>query len=517
MSVSADPHGRSASGPGTPAEGPRAESLSVESADLTSAVSSTELIVVANRLPIELRTADDGSVEWRRAPGGLVSALEPVLEGRDATWIGWSGRFADRDASQDLVPDQLAALGGTVLHEVPITEQEAADYYDGFSNNALWPLYHDVIVSPTYDRHQFEVYREINRRFAKTVAKLAAPGGTVWVHDYQLQLVPGILRALRPDLKIGFFLHIPFPPVELFAQVPWRSHLLRGLLGADVVGFQTPGGARNFLYLARRQLGLPVEGNDVLVEGPGGTRRVRADSFPISIDAKSIDALAREPRIKQRSADVRRSLGSPEVMLLGVDRLDYTKGIDTRIEAFTELLVDGAFDPATTVFVQVATPSRENVEDYQRIRDEVELIVGRANGQHGKVGYAPIKYLHQPVDREDLVALYMAADIMLVTPLRDGMNLVCKEYVASRVDGDGALVLSEFTGAANELRDAWLVNPYDADGMKESIVAAATAPREERARRMSTMREQVFSHDVERWARSFLSTLEEVGSGRASS
>jgi trehalose 6-phosphate synthase len=479
-----------------------------------AAPSASDLIVVANRLPIEIKPHEDGPPEWRRAPGGLVSALEPVLEGRAATWIGWSGRFADQDdGTIDAVPDHVASLGECVLHEVPITEAEAEDYYDGFSNNALWPLYHDVIVSPTYDRNQFEVYREINRRFAKSVAALASEGATVWVHDYQLQLVPGLLRALRPDLKIGFFLHIPFPPVELFAQVPWRGHLLRGMLGADVVGFQTPGGARNFLYLCKRQLGLRVEGDDVFVDGANGERRVRAQAFPISIDARSIDELARDPRIQQRARDVRRSLGSPSVMLLGVDRLDYTKGIDTRMEAFTELLVDGAFDAATTVFVQVATPSRENVEDYQRIRDEVELIVGRANGQHGRVGYAPIKYLHQPVGREDLVALYMAADIMVVTPLRDGMNLVCKEYVAARADGDGALVLSEFTGAANELRDAWLVNPYDADGMKESIMAAASAPKEERMRRMETMRRQVFDHDVERWARSFLSTLDEVAAG----
>ena len=474
-----------------------------------------DLVVVANRLPVEIRIGEDGSVDWRRSPGGLVTALEPVLEGREATWVGWSGRFADKDdGTIDAVPGHVNSLGECVLHEVPITEQEAADYYDGFSNNALWPLYHDVIVSPTYDRHQFEVYREINRRFAKTVSKLAAEGATVWVHDYQLQLVPGMLRALRPDLRIGFFLHIPFPPVELFAQVPWRSQLLRGMLGADVVGFQTPGGARNFLYLAKRQLGLVVHGDDVEVDGPGGPRVVRAAAFPISIDAKSIDALARDPKTRQRAIDVRRSLGSPDVLLLGVDRLDYTKGIDIRIESFAELLEEGAFDPEKTVLVQVATPSRENVEDYQRIRDEIALIVGRASGNHGLLGSDPIKYIHQPVDRDDLVALYLAADIMLVTPLRDGMNLVCKEYVAARVDGDGALVLSEFTGAANELRDAWLVNPYDADGMKESIVAAASAPREERMRRMSALRDQVFAHDVEAWARSFLATLEEVSSRR---
>jgi trehalose 6-phosphate synthase len=478
-----------------------------------SAAGARDLIVVANRLPIESHQDDDGATTWERSPGGLVSALEPVLTSRPSTWVGWSGRCSDEDDYVE-VPEHLASLGECELHEISLTRSEVRSYYDGFSNAALWPLYHDAIVSPVYHRTEFDAYRTVNRRFAQAVAELAAPGATVWVHDYQLQLVPGMLRELRPDLVIGFFLHIPFPPIELYLQMPWRAVVLHGLLGADVVGFQSAGGAGNFRQLAERLLSLQVDGDDVLVEGAHGPRRVRVADFPISIDSHAIDALARDPRIRKRAADTRRALGNPEVLLLGVDRLDYTKGIDIRIQAYEELLEEGAFDAEKTVLVQVATPSRENVEEYQRIRDEVALIVGRALGAHGKMGTAPIHYLHHPVPREDLVALYVAADIMLVTPLRDGMNLVCKEYVASRINDDGALVLSEFTGAAAELPDAWLVNPYDADGMKDSIVAAATASPESRARRMRALRAQVFEHDVERWARSFLDALEEVTAGR---
>ena len=480
-----------------------------------SSSGARDLIVVANRLPIEARTDESGDTTWERSPGGLVSALEPVLATRESTWVGWSGRFSDEEGGRVGVPEHLSTLGECDLLEVPLSRAEVAAYYDGFSNAALWPLYHDAIVSPVYHRTEFDMYRRVNRRFAEAVAEIAAPGATVWVHDYQLQLLPGLLRELRPDLVIGFFLHIPFPPIELYLQMPWRAVILNGLLGADVVGFQTPGGADNFRNLAERLLSLPVEGDDVLVEGAHGPRRVRAQAFPISIDAKAIDELARDPRIRQRAADTRRALGNPEILLLGVDRLDYTKGIDIRIKAYEELLGEGAFDAEKTVLVQVATPSRENVEEYQRIRDEVALIIGRALGEHGKMGTAPIHYLHHPVPREDLVALYVAADIMLVTPLRDGMNLVCKEYVASRVDDDGALVLSEFTGAAADFSDAWLVNPYDADGMKDSIVAAATASPESRARRMRALRAEVFEHDVERWARSFLDALAEVTAGRA--
>jgi len=287
---------------------------------------------------------------------------------------------------------------------------------------------------------------------------------------------------------------------------------MEGLLGADLVGFHTPGAVSNFLALASRLFGYDVDpdGLDV-VDHAGRRRRVTAGAFPISIDTREYDAIARTPEAQDAALELRRRLGNPRWVLLGVDRLDYTKGIDLRIKAFTELLADGSIEPGSAVFLQVATPTRENVEDYQRLRDEIALLVGRAVGDHGVIGATPVQYLHQPFEREAIVSFYAAADVMLVTPYRDGMNLVCKEYVASRMRDDGALVLSEFAGAAVELRDAFLVNPYDADGIKRTILQAMNAPQPELQRRMRSMRSWLFEHDVHRWTSSFLEALDKAG------
>ncbi len=461
------------------------------------------LVVVANRLPVEY----DEETGWRPAPGGLVTAMESVLRDRESLWIGWSGRYEEADGGPEIPPPPTGA-GGMVLDEVPLTRAEVKGYYEGCSNGAIWPLYHDAIVTPVYHRTQFQTYRRVNEKFARRAAEVAPQGALVWVHDYQLQLVPRMLRQLRPDLRIGFFLHIPFPPVELFSQLPWRRQILEGLLGADLVGFQTNEAALNFLRLVRRFLALQPGGDRVVVDELSGSRTVRVEAFPIGIRAQDYATLADEIPTIERAAEIRRDLGDPHTILLGVDRLDYTKGIDVRIRAVTELFEDGELDPESTVFVQVATPSRENVEEYQRIRDDVELLVSRANGDLGKLGVTPIHYLHQPMPRAELTAMYVAADVMLVTPLRDGMNLVCKEYVACRTEETGGLVLSEFTGAANQMHDAWLVNPYDIDGVKRSIMDAASALPQESQRRMTSLRHGVFEHDVERWAADFLSRLQ---------
>jgi trehalose 6-phosphate synthase len=468
-------------------------------------VSGYERVVVANRLPVSGAPGPDGDWVWHRSPGGLVSALDPVLDSASTVWVGWSGVPSDAlDPSQ---PSGLDApgLGPCDLHEVPLSAADVEAFYEGFSNSTLWPLYHDAIATPVYHRHQWTPYVEVNQRFAREVAGLAAEGATVWVHDYQLQLLPQMLRERRPDLRIGFFLHIPFPPAELFLQLPWRTEVILGLLGADVVGFQTPGGAANFRSLVARLLGS--EPSDGQVPAPNG-RTVQVGSYPISIDSGAHDRRARLEQTEKAAAELRAQLGNPRHLLLGVDRLDYTKGIDVRIKAFTELLADGSLDPHDCVFVQVATPSRENVEDYQRLRDEIELMLGRALADHGTISARPIHYLYQPLEREELSAFYRAADVMLVTPYRDGMNLVAKEYVASRVDDDGALVLSEFAGAAVELCDAFLVNPYDADQVKAVILEAVHAGTGDLARRMRAMRDQVMRHDVSAWASAFLADLE---------
>jgi trehalose 6-phosphate synthase len=464
-------------------------------------------VIVANRLPVDLEKTADGTQRWRRSPGGLVSALEPLLRSRKGAWVGWPGMS---DADVPAFTDD-----GLLIQPVSLSSAEVQDYYEGFSNATLWPLYHDVVAPPTFDRSWWESYVKVNRRFADACASTAAFGATVWVQDYQLQLVPAMLRDQRPDLRIGFFLHIPFPPVELFMQLPWRTEIIRGLLGADLVGFHLPGGAQNFLWLARRLVGLEPSRAAVGVRTrPGsvqfGDRTVRVGAFPISIDAAQLDTLSRRRDVAAKARQVRADLGNPKKIMLGVDRLDYTKGIDVRLRAFGELLEEGRIDPSEVVMVQLATPSRERVDQYRKMRGNIEGLVGRINGEFARVGHPVIHYLHQSVDREELVAFFSAADVMVVTPLRDGMNLVCKEYVASRHDLGGALVLSEFTGAAAELTSALLVNPHDLDGVKNALLTALTMDPSEGRRRMRALRRQVLTHDVDRWARSFLAALNPV-------
>src|SRR6516165_9830776 len=467
----------------------------------------SDFVVVANRLPVDLERLPDGSTTWKRSPGGLVTALEPLLRRHRGAWIGWPG-VPDTD-EEPIVEDEL------LMRPVRLSTDDIAEYYEGFSNATLWPLYHDVIVKPIYHRAWWDRYVDVNRRFAEAASRAAAKNATVWVQDYQLQLVPRMLREQRPDLTIGFFLHIPFPPVELFMQLPWRTEIVEGLLGADLVGFHLAGGAQNFLILSRRLLGASTSRGSVGVRSRFGEveldgRTVRVGAFPISIDSNELDQKGRDRNVRRRAREIRAEVGNPRKILLGVDRLDYTKGIDVRLKAFAELLAEGRVKGDDTVLVQLATPSRERVESYQLLRSDIERQVGHINGEYGEVGHPVVHYLHRPVPRDELVSFFVASDVMLVTPLRDGMNLVAKEYVASRSDLGGALVLSEFTGAAAELRQAYLVNPHDTEGVKDAIEAALNQTDEEGRRRMRALRRQVLAHDVDRWARSFLEALAEA-------
>ena len=460
---------------------------------------SADLVIVANRLPVDRVYDDDGTPAWRRSPGGLVSALEPVLRSNDGAWIGWPG--GTEEGLEPFTEDGLRLI------PVALSADEIENFYEGFSNGTLWPLYHDLVAKPEFHRPWWEAYVAVNQRFAAAAAEAASEGATVWIQDYQLQLVPQLLRDLRPDLRIGFYLHIPFPPTELFQQLPWRRQILEGLLGADLIGFQLAGGAANFVRLVRQRVGHRTLRDTI--DLPDG-RRVRASNFPISIDASGFEELARSESVGRRAADIRSALGDPETVFLGIDRLDYTKGIHARLRAFGELVADGDLDVGQAVFVQVATPSRERVEQYRLLRDEIDRLVGRLNGDLGRIGKPAISYMHSSFPREEMAALYRAADVMVVTPYRDGMNLVAKEYVACRYDDDGALVLSEFAGAADELRQAWLVNPYDLNGMKSALLAASHAEPRERTRRMRAMRKQVMENDVAHWAASFLTELAEA-------
>ncbi|WP_286931115.1 MULTISPECIES: alpha,alpha-trehalose-phosphate synthase (UDP-forming) [Aeromicrobium] len=458
-----------------------------------------DFLVIANRLPVDRLIDADGEISWRTSPGGLVTALEPVMKLRGGAWIGWHGA-----AEEDL--DEFEH-DGLRLVPVPLSEAEVEEYYEGFSNGTLWPLYHDVVVTPEYHREWWDSYVTVNRRFAEKAATLAAPGAVVWVQDYQLQLVPQMLRELRPDLLIGFFLHIPFPPTELFQQLPWRRQILEGLLGADLVGFQMPGGAQNFARLVRQRVGHRTVRDTVFL--PDG-RKVLARAYPISIDARGFEQLSRTPEVTARAQEIRDSLGNPRHVLIGIDRLDYTKGLPQRLRAFGELVSDGVIDVDDAVFVQVATPSRERVHQYRVLRDDINRLVGRINGDMGRIGQQPVQYLHASFPREEMAAMYRAADVMVVTPLRDGMNLVAKEYIATRWDDRGALVLSEFAGAAGELKQAFQVNPHDINGMKDALLGAMQANPVDLRKRMRALRKQVMENDIERWANTFLAELAAV-------
>jgi trehalose 6-phosphate synthase len=457
-----------------------------------------DLVVVANRLPVQHSSAH-GTEGWRPSPGGLVSALTAALQNRNGLWIGWPGT-----SEHDAPP---TTYEGIRLKAVDMSQEEYENFYLGFSNATLWPLYHDAIRAPTFHRHWWQTYTKVNARYAQAIAESVAPGGTVWIHDYQLQLVPQMLRELRPDVRIGFFLHIPFPPIELFMQLPWRREILSGLLGADLIGFQVPQAASNFSRMARRQ--SAATGTDSVLDLNG--RTIRVGAFPISVDCEQIVALANDPAIRARSIELRKDLGDPELILLGVDRLDYTKGIQQRIKAVSELFEDGSLSTDKHVMVQVAVPSRETDAHYELERHNLEQAVSEMNGEYGMVGKTVIHYLHQNLPFDELVALYLAADIMLVTPYRDGMNLVAKEYVMCRTDLTGRLVLSEFAGAAAELRGAFMVNPHDLEGIKEGIRLAVNAGPKEVKDRMSRMRRKTYRRDVYDWAESFLAALQQTG------
>jgi trehalose 6-phosphate synthase len=457
-------------------------------------IPTSKFVVVANRLPVD-RSGSAGD-EWRPSPGGLVTALEPVLRRHEGVWIGWPG-----DSLEDYKPFDV---NGLQVIPIEVGRREVEYYYEGMSNATLWPLYHDAIVRPEFHREWWDDYVAVNRRFAEAAARSAEKDGVVWVQDYQLQLVPQMLRDMRPDLRIGFFLHIPFPPTELFKQLPWRDEILRGLLGADLVGFQRPGGASNFARLVRLRLGHKTH-RDKITLGDG--RVVAARAYPISIDVDEMEKLANADNVIARAAEIREELGNPKNVLLGIDRLDYTKGIRQRLRAFGELIVDGRASVDDTIFVQVASPSRERVEQYQEVRDDIERWVGRINGDLSTIGRPAISYLHASYGREEMVALFRAADVMVVTPFADGMNLVAKEYVTCRTDNTGALVLSEFAGASDELKQAYLVNPHDINGLKEAMARALEPSPKEQRRRMRAMRKQVREHDISAWASAFLNDL----------
>jgi trehalose 6-phosphate synthase/phosphatase len=462
----------------------------------------SKLLIVSNRMPISAKV-EKGAVSVAKSAGGLATGMRGPHEQSQSLWIGWPGDVSKFDAGQrEELERRMAELR---MAPVYLSQAEVNRYYEGFSNGVLWPLFHYLTDKIKRDAwRDWKTYVEVNENFAEVVARSYEPGDKVWIHDYQLCLLPALVRKRVPHARIGFFLHIPFPSVEVFRILPWREHVLRGILGADLVGFHTHSYARHFAQSARHLLGLRGDGG-VLEHGE---REVRVDVFPMGVDAKSFAEKAEEPEVLDDVARLRAEAGGRK-LLLGVDRLDYTKGIPRRMLAIERLLEREPSLRKKIRFVQVAVPSREKIDAYENYRRQLDEIVGRINGAYATVTAVPVHYMYRSVSEQQLVALYRAADVMLVTPLRDGMNLVAKEFIASRVDDDGVLVLSEFAGAAAELAEAVIVNPYDLDGMAVAIRRALDMTDDERRERMLALRRRVFGHDSYAWAQSFVDALEE--------
>jgi trehalose 6-phosphate synthase len=450
------------------------------------------VVVVANRLPVAF---NEESGDWITSPGGLVSALTPILQRTKGSWVGWSG-LPDRESEPFLHSD---------INQVPVnlSQEEYEEFYVGFCNGTLWPLYHDSVRAPEFHRHWWRPYQAVNERFAEVAAKRIGPDDVAWVQDYQLQLVPQMLRDATDLHRIGFYLHIPFPPVELFAKLPWRGPVLEGLLGADVLAFQSRSSRTNFAVAARRLVGAGGSSRKLQWQG----REIVLQVAPIGIDTSVFEERATSDATTVAAAEIRSHLGDPEVVILGVDRLDYTKGIDLRMRALQTLLEQRPDLIGNIAFVQIAVPSREDVEEYQRIRADIEGLVGRINGDFAEVGRPPIHYLYRSVPFDELIAYYRAADVMFVTPLRDGMNLVSKEYVATRYDDTGALILSEFAGASEQLTQAFLVNPFDLNALASTLNEAIGTASVKGNPKMKALRRSVKRHDVFWWADRCLSAL----------
>jgi alpha,alpha-trehalose-phosphate synthase [UDP-forming] len=463
------------------------------------------LIVVSNRLPFVFRHDDAGS--WRVEPGGggLVTALLPVLRNRGGMWIGWGGTA---DVSPDLNAE-LAAVGtgaGYTLRAVPLTAEEVRNFYEGFSNEIVWPLFHDMQQLCNFDPVYWNTYCAVNRKYAEIVHAAGAAGDFIWVHDYHLMNLGAELRALGSRSRIGFFLHIPFPSPDIYLKLPWRKALLEALLQYDLIGFQTSRDRRNFLQCARALVDVAeVDGRGHVAQMVVGGRKVRVGHFPISIDFNAFMQQAAAPQVAARAAELHKLLPRRK-LILGIDRLDYTKGIPLRLKAFHNVLTRYPELRERISLIQAVVPSREDIPEYNDLKTEIEQLVGKING--GFVdpgGWVPVWYVYRNLSRLDLLAYYRAADIALVTPLRDGMNLVAKEYCACSIEEDCTLILSEFAGAAEQLaRGAILVNPYDVEGVADAIHRAFHMEQDEREARMRGLRRSIRRQDVFWWVDSFL-------------
>src|SRR5216684_4307356 len=469
------------------------------------------LINVSNRLPVEIKTRV-GHPRLTPSAGGLASALDSIWRHHHGIWIGWAGA-ADSEIATSLL--QKAARGRSyALKAVPLSQQEVSKFYSGFANEIIWPLFHDMPSRCNFDPEYWEMYQRVNRKFGKVTAETATEDDFVWVHDYHLMLTADAMRQAGVRAPMGFFLHIPFPGPDVFEKLPWKYPILKSLLEFDVIGFQSDHDRGNFTSCLERLLPEAViEHGSPHLQVRLEARRTVVGTFPIGVDFEEFAQQAARPEIEAHSAEIRRRL-SGDVLVLGVDRLDYTKGIPERLKSFRLLLRRFPELRGHITLVQVVVPSREEIPNYKHLRREVELLVSQINGEFTEPGWVPVHYIHRNLGREELLAYYRAADIGLVTPLKDGMNLVAKEFCAAQIDERGVLIVSEFAGAGPELRSgAIIVNPNDFSQVAQALYDAAHMTAEEKRSRMRLLRQIVKDHNVHRWIRSFLQAVTSSGAG----
>jgi trehalose 6-phosphate synthase/phosphatase len=455
-------------------------------------------LIVSNRLPTKVLRTDEG-LTFQPSEGGLATGLGSIYKQGDNVWIGWPGLLIEDAAEEESIRQKLLADN---MAPVFLTEAEIRDFYEGFSNSTLWPTFHYFSEFATYEQAHWEAYVAVNEKFCAAVLAQAGPDDTIWVHDYQLLLLPELLRRARPEASIGFFLHIPFPSHELIRVLPWRTELLRGMLGADLIGFHTFGYMRHFLSSVAHTLGLPAQNGRI----ENGNRSVRVDAFPMGIDYERYAQAAASEEAKGHEARYREALRDTRV-ILSIDRLDYTKGIAQRLRAFDLLLQRYPEWRGQVSLIMLVVPSRDQVPQYAALKEEIDELTGRINAQYRTIDWNPILYFYRSLPLEELAALFRIAEVALVTPMRDGMNLVAKEYVASRLDQRGVLILSERAGAARELSDAIIINPTDMGQLTEAMHDALVMPEEEQVTRMAAMQALVKRYNVFAWTKLFLNQL----------
>jgi len=461
------------------------------------------LVVVSNRLPISLIQLDEGAWNVEPSLGGLVTALAPILRDRGGLWVGWLGTTEDVDL--DKVAEGARQETGYSLKPVLLTEEEIDQYYFGFSNEIIWPLFHDLQNFCNFNPAYWTTYQAVNRKFAQVLAQDVRQNDYIWVHDYHLMMVAKELRCLDFDCRVGFFLHTPFPPLDIFMKLPWRYQVLEALLEYDLLGFQTARDRSNFLHCSRALIKgyhYDVRSHVCTVASPD--RKVKVGSFPISIDFHEFDRQFSNEIVENRIGQLREAMPDQQIAL-SVDRLDYSKGIPQRLRAFRTALERFPELHGKLTLIQVVVPSREEIPEYQELKSEIEGLTGEINGKFTRPGWIPIHYMFRNLERYELLAYYRASDIALVTPLKDGMNLVAKEYCAAKVDKNGVLMLSEFAGAAYQLHwNALVVNPYDIEGVADAIYQAYNMGLDERQSRMQKLRKSIRKRDIFWWVDFFL-------------